>query len=289
MPAYRFCRPDDIPLLVAAVNECYDVHYPDRPPLTLDKFREEMKEIDLWPSNCMVAMAGDDPIAVLIGTKRTDEAFLLRLGVRSDYQRQGHGLHLLTSLSQKLSVLGPPRLIAEVPHDEPGVLELAAAAGYEAEVTFTDYLRPANAPAIDEVPAELVLPATVDDLIDAELLTGLDSRPGGGVAWERTAPVLQARAGVLQGWAIGTPMGLDAYLLAHLDGDDARVVGFGARDQAWSEALPGLLLRSLISTTKGSVRLSRLVDGELPADLLRELGFEAVGRFTRYGREATPA
>ena len=29
--------------------------------------------------------------------------------------RQGHGRHLLTSLSSKLAILGPPRMVAEVP------------------------------------------------------------------------------------------------------------------------------------------------------------------------------
>ena len=79
MPSYRFCRPDDIPLLVRAVEECFRPHFAAggaragaAPPgfahaMTLERFRREMKEVDLWPSSCLVALAGDDPLAVLTG------------------------------------------------------------------------------------------------------------------------------------------------------------------------------------------------------------------------------
>src|SRR6185436_14059565 len=115
MVAYRFCRPDDIPMLVAAVNRCYDVHFPAATPLTVDGFRREMREERLWPSNCIVATAGDDPVAVVLGTKAPEEVHVRRIGVAPGHQRRGHGQHLLESLGSKLAVLGPPRLVAEVP------------------------------------------------------------------------------------------------------------------------------------------------------------------------------
>ena len=55
MPSYRFCRPDDIPYLVRAVNECWDVHFPEAPRMTVDRYREEMRTLDVWPSNSLVA------------------------------------------------------------------------------------------------------------------------------------------------------------------------------------------------------------------------------------------
>ena len=137
MSSYRFCRPDDIEYLVRAVHECWDVHFPDAEPMTVERFRDEMKFLDVWPSNCLVASTDGGPVAVLIGTKRTFEVAVLRLGVHPGHQRQGHGLHLLTSLSQKLAVLGPERLVAEVPRSRPGAVELFAAAGYVREATFT--------------------------------------------------------------------------------------------------------------------------------------------------------
>ncbi len=141
MPSYRFCRPDDIPFLVRAVNECFDVHFPDRPPLTVDGFRREMKHLDLWPSSSLIAAEGDRPIAVLTGTKREDETLVARIGVRPGAERDGHGGHLITSLSQKLAVLGPPRLAVEVPASLPGARAFFRALGWEDDGTYLDLER----------------------------------------------------------------------------------------------------------------------------------------------------
>ena len=55
MPAYRFCRTDDIQLLVTTLNACYVVHFPDQMPLSVADFKREMRELDIWASSCMVA------------------------------------------------------------------------------------------------------------------------------------------------------------------------------------------------------------------------------------------
>ena len=55
MPAYRFCRTDDIPLLVNALNACYVVHFPDQVALSVADFKREIRELDVWASSCMVA------------------------------------------------------------------------------------------------------------------------------------------------------------------------------------------------------------------------------------------
>ena len=99
MASYRFCRSDDIALLVEAHNACYRVHFPDLPRLTVEGFKQAIREIDLWTSSCMVALAGADPIAVLLATKREAEALVYRIGVHPDHPRQGHGRHLLSSLA----------------------------------------------------------------------------------------------------------------------------------------------------------------------------------------------
>ena len=133
MVAYRFCRPDDIPLLVSAVNHCYGAHFPAAPPLTVDGFRREMREAHLWPSNCMLATAGDEPVAVVLGTKTPEEVRVSRIGVAPGHQRRGHGRHLLESLGSKLAVLGPPRLVAEVPAELADAIAFFAALGWREE------------------------------------------------------------------------------------------------------------------------------------------------------------
>jgi hypothetical protein len=49
MPLYRFCRPEDIPMIVQALNACYDCISP-HPAMTVAQFREEMGLISCGPA-----------------------------------------------------------------------------------------------------------------------------------------------------------------------------------------------------------------------------------------------
>ena len=88
----------------------------------------------------MVAFSGSDPIGVLIGAKRPSGTLVHKIAVHPDHQRQGHGRHLLDSLSSKLAILGPPRIVAEVPETLAPACRLFSASGYVQEALLTDYV-----------------------------------------------------------------------------------------------------------------------------------------------------
>src|SRR4029079_13691454 len=115
MSGYRFCRTDDIGLLVDALNRCRAPYFPDEPPVTPAAFKRSISDLQVWCTSCMVAFARSAPLVVLIGAKRPSGTLIHKIAVHPDHLRQGHGRHLLTSLSSKLAILGPPRIIAEVP------------------------------------------------------------------------------------------------------------------------------------------------------------------------------
>lgn len=250
--------------------------------MTLERFRTEMKVLDLWPSNCLIASSDDGPIAVLIGTKRVDEVNVLRIGLRPDHCRQGHGAHLLTSLSQKLAVLGPGRLITEVPRALAGVGEFFAATAYRKEVAFTDFVRPV-AP-VEPVPEALVIPITIDELIDHQMLDIPDE-----VAWPRRRESLLNGKDDLEGFAIATPERIEAFLLHQAADATTDIVALGARSSERQQLFLSLLLRYLAGRTKQPLRLPRLADGEVSVTLLTGLGFEAGTVYDRYSATATPA
>lgn len=284
MASYRFCRPDDIPYLARALNECYDIHFPDEPPMTVARFREEMKTLSVWPSNAMVASTNAGPVAVMIGTKRTSEVLVQRIGVQPDHQRQEHGLHMLTSLSQKLAVLGPERLIVEVPQALPGLREFVTAASYHYEATYTDYLRPV-AP-VEPVPEEWIVSLGVEEMVEHQLLTGEKT-----VAWERTLETLLNRKEELQGLALASPERLEVGLVydpseAH---DSTEILAFSDVGDARREVFLGLLLRSLGRRTDRPLRLPKLSPEELPEEVLTTFNFVPGARFDRYSAVATPA
>ena len=284
MPSYRFCRPDDIPFLVRAVNECYAVHFPGMAPMTVEGFRREMKELDLWASSCLVAAADERPVAVLTGTKREDETLVSRIGVRPGELRRGHGGHLVTSLSQKLAVLGPPRLVAEVPAELPGAVAFFERLGWRREASFRDWLRPAAAGAAEAVPAGLVAPATVDQLAAAG---ALEAPPG--AAWLRTRKTLVNRKDGLRAAAVASPDRIEAWVVVDPEAADgaAEVVGFGAASEDRRELLLGALLRHLIAEVPARpVRLARQAPDELPEPLLASLGFAPDREYHRFAAEA---
>ena len=140
MSAYRFCRTDDIGLLVDALNRCWAPHFPGEPPMTPAAFKRSIRDLQVWCSSCMVAFSGSDPIGVLIGAKRPSGTLIHKIAVHPDHRRQGHGRHLLTSLSSKLAILGPPRMVAEVPESFAPACELFGASGYVQEAILTDYV-----------------------------------------------------------------------------------------------------------------------------------------------------
>src|ERR671925_181792 len=140
MSAYRFCRTDDIELLVAALNRCWSPPFSDDPPVTPAAFKRSIRDLQVWCSSCMVAFSGPDPIGVLIGAKRPSATLVHKIAIHPDHRRQGHGRHLLTSLSSKLAILGPPRIVAEVPETLDAARGLFTASGYVQEALLTDYV-----------------------------------------------------------------------------------------------------------------------------------------------------
>lgn len=293
--AYRFCRPDDIPLLVRAVNDCYQIHAPGAPEMTVDGFRRAMRDVDLWPSNCMVAMddSGTRPLAVLLGTKRPAEVSVLAVGVHPGHLRKGHGQHLVTSLSQKLAVLGPERLVADVPADDPAALALFAALGWQREHELVDRLRREPTGSGQPIPEDLVIPVTVAELESAGALLVSPRAP-----LERSVETIRSRAEGTIGAAVVTPDRVEAFVVAEpvrtADGSlrpagqplEVLAAGCVARERA--SFLLGLLFRWLSHSAERPLRLAKTAPGEFDPEVLASAGFEAGRRWVRFAGKARP-
>src|SRR4029079_3862302 len=142
--AYRFCRSDDMALLVAAFEACRGPEDAAAPPLDLAGFKVLVRELDLWCSSCMVAFEGREPVGVLLGAKRAAATLVYGLRVTPEHRRKGHAPHLLPSLGQKLAILGPSLMVAEVPADRPAAKGVFAACGYRVGGDLRDWRRPAG-------------------------------------------------------------------------------------------------------------------------------------------------
>jgi GNAT superfamily N-acetyltransferase len=280
MVAYRFCRSEDIALLTHAAATCYDVH--GHPSDAADErgFRAAMHEIDLWPSSCMVALEGDAPIAVCLSAKRTTASLIHRVGVRPDRQRQGHGSHLLQSLSSKLAVLGPPRMETELPAGGDAARRFFEANGYRPEASLFDLTLPAP-PPIDR--PDIVATVGWEDLQESELIDQAGHR-----CWDRSPATLHKRRAHLAALAI--PMGdrFGAYLLYRegKDGDERRIVEVGCAAGAGAGELIHLLLRAYGAEAGSVLELPKVSTAAAIYPILEAVGFRKAREHVVYATQA---
>ncbi len=280
MSAYRFCRTDDIALLVDAWNRCGLPHFPSEPPLTVSGFKQEIRELDLWCSSCMVAFDAKEPVAVMIGCKRPPHTLVHRIAVHPDHLRKGHGRHLLTSLSAKLAILGPPHLVAELASDNASARALFDACGWREERRYVDLV--SDSPMASPAPPGLVVSVTVDDLMDIGLPEASAPR-----SWNRTRGTLVNRKERLLGLAIAGGERLDASVLyTPEDNGSKEIWSLSAAPGASGEAALGMLLRELAHCGGGRLVIPRIEEDEVSLDVLCRLGFTRRGETIGVAAEA---
>jgi GNAT superfamily N-acetyltransferase len=270
--SYRFCRTDDVSLLVDALNRCWSPYFPDEPAMTPATFKRSIRDLQVWCSSCMVAFAGADPIAVLIGAKRSSATLIHKIAVHPDHRRQGHGRHLLTSLSSKLAILGPPRLVVELPEIFDAAGALFRACGYVEEARLTDYVLEVDETPVQ--PAGVVIPFTIDDLAANDLLG--DRHPP--TCWERSVETLAARKDEIGGIAVASDESIEAVVLYLNDGEILSMRSFvedgGARLRQ--------LLSQLRAQGMSTLRLPKVHPAEHSQELLERLGFRPAGGHLLY-------
>jgi hypothetical protein len=273
--------------------------------MTPERFKRSIRNLQVWCSSCMVAFSGGDPIGVLIGAKRASGTLIHRIAVHPEHVRQGHARHLLDSLGSKLAILGPPRIVAEVPEALGPAGSLFTACGYAQEAVLTDYeliggpstreASPRSLPSTrdesprslpstrDESPRSLraghaggfVIPITVDDLAANGLLE--DARPQ--ICWERSVETLTARKEEIAGLAVASDERIEAYLLYMANGE---IVALRSLIDDGEAGLAQLLSR----LGPGTCRLPKVHPDEISKNSLETLGFHPTAAFRVYSTKA---
>jgi ribosomal protein S18 acetylase RimI-like enzyme len=296
MTAYRFCRSDDMGLLVEAYERCRGPEDEGEPTLDRAGFKGLVRDLDLWCSSCMVAFEGREPVGVLLGAKRPEATLVYALRVHPAHRRRGHGRHLLISLSQKLAILGPPRLVAEVPAERQAACAIFSACGFKPEGRLVDWRRNAARPSIAASGArEALASVSFADLASADLFLNVFNTAGvpGLRCWQRDLPALAKHGERLSGLAFHSPDRIEAWALW----DAATAPG-----EVWSlfalGSAPGDLGRlglSVVMDELGRLAgdaplvLARAAPPELDAGMLEELGFVRGGEHLLFTSRAQAA
>ncbi len=300
MAAYRFCRTDDIALLADALNRCWSPYFPDEAPMTAAAFKRSIRDLQVWCSSCMVAFSGSDPIGVLIGAKRPSGTLVHRIAVHPDHRRLGHAHHLLASLGSKLAILGPPRIVAEVPETLAAACGLFSASGYVQEAFLTDYVsHVSQAEGHDARDAFFVIPVTVDDLAANGLLGEGDPK----VCWRRSVETLNARKDDIAGLAVASDERIEAYLLyarrgasvpdveskeaesQEVESQEVEIMSLRSFIEDRGARLKQLLCR-LRARGMRSFRFPKVHAAEISRDPLETLGFRPAGGHLLYAARA---
>ena len=247
-------------------------------------FKRSIRDLQVWCSSCMVALADADPIGVLIGAKRASGTLIHKIAVHPDHLRRGHGRHLLTSLSSKLAILGPPRIVAEIPEPNDAARALFKASGYVEEAVLTDYVLAGDADSVrdERSPGEnanrMVIPVTIDDLLANGLL---DASPK--VCWERSVETLVARKTEIEGVAVASDERIEAYILyIEATGELLGVQGLVEK----SECHLTRLISRVRSRGLNALRFPKVHPSEVPSEVLRTLGFCRSGDHHLYAANA---
>jgi GNAT superfamily N-acetyltransferase len=288
MSGYRFCRTDDIGLLVEALNRCWAPYFPDEPAMTPAAFKRSIRDLQVWCSSCMVAFSGADPVGVLIGAKRASGTLVHRIAVHPDHRRQGHGRHLLDSLGSKLAILGPPRICAEVPETWAAACDLFGASGYALEARLTDYELDGDDDG-REAAGRFVIPVSVEDLEANGLLGNAET----AACWSRSIETLSARQAEISGVAIASDEQIEACILYVLSGQGSeagRVAEIATLRCLIDDdgARLKLLLGHLRAGGVREFRFPKVHASEVSTDLLETLGFRAIGGHRLYVATARP-
>jgi GNAT superfamily N-acetyltransferase len=285
MASYRFCRPDDIPLLVEAVNGCYCPHFGaesvEHHPWDLVRFKQEITEFDLWPGACALASHGRIPIAVVLAARREGVAHVLKIATHPDHTRQGHASHLLDSLRKKITILAPgTRIEAVIAQSNKASCKFFGSIGYHDEAWCRDYRL--MTPPQGREGVDLVLPVTVGDLDAHDVL-----RDAGSCSWERTQETVRKSSRNLHGLAIPSVDGYMAYLLFRKYVSRCDIVALGSGQMEKRRGLLQILLRALAAQHSGDISISKIASQEIPYEELESLGFAQSESYTRYSVHAT--
>ena len=253
--------------------------------MTPAAFKRSIRDRQVWCSSCMVAFSGAEPIGVLIGAKRPSGTLIHTIAVHPDHRRQGHGRHLLTSLSSKLAILGPPRMVAEVSENLAPTHALFVACGYVQEALLTDYVLDRDAGVGENAPGMFLFPVTIDDLVANGLLGEEHPR----VCWERSVETLTARKDEIAGLAIASDERIEAYVL-YLGGeaDRTEIVSLRSFVEDGGARLTQLFSQ-LRAQRPGAFRFPKVHPAEISLELLESLGFRPAGAHLLYGAAARSA
>ena len=273
MPSYRFCRPDDLELIVRAINQCCRIHETDAPEMTEELLKAHMTLFAVRPGNCMVALERQQPVAAVISTRREAGAWIQTLGCQPAFQRRGVASQLVEALVRKIAIQRTEDITVDVPEDNDAALQFFQAVGFEERGRFVTLAGKPDNPGnlTGEV---LQAPA-------AELLNAYEAFHDFPACWERSADSLAGYGELIQGYAYREDGAIRGYLLHQ----GAMILDLACAPDADAAQVSAALLIPLHTAGASRVTFPKLNAADPLLDVLQQQGLKPARSYRLMGQK----
>lgn len=273
MPSYRFCRPDDLALIVRAINACYRVHYPDEPVMTEERFKTHMTLFDVRPGNCMVALERQQPVGVVVSTKRDYGAWLQAVGCQPGFQRRGIASQLVEALLRKIAIQRAPVVTVDVPTDNTPARQFFEALAFTIRGRYVSYQGP--------LPEASDSTGSVEPVPAPDVLAYYAPFHTTTACWERQVASLAGYGALPQGYAYSAQGTVQGYLIHW----DTTILDLAVAPQADVEHVSTALLCRMRDAGLAHATLAKVPEGEPIGPALQRLGFTPAQDYLLMGQE----
>ena len=273
MPSYRFCRPDDLALIVRAINQCCRIHEADTPEMTEERLKAHMTLFAVRPGNCMVALERQQPVAAVISTRREASAWIQTLGCQPAFQRRGVASQLVEALVRKIAIQRTEDITADVPEDNDAALNFFQSVGFEERGRFVTLAGKPDSPG--DLTGEVV------QALPTELLNAYEAFHAFPACWERSADSLAGYGELIQGCAYREDGALRGYLLHQ----GATILDLACAPDADAAQVSTVLLTRLRAAVTSPVTLPKVNAADPLFDILQQQGLKPVRSYRLMGQK----
>lgn len=273
MPSYRFCRPDDLALIVRAINQCCRIHETEAPEMTEERLKAHMTLFAVRPGNCMVALERQQPVAAIISTRREAGAWIQTLGCQPEFQRRGIASQLVEALVRKIAIQRTEDITVDVPEDNDAALHFFQAVGFEERGRFVTLQ---GEPKVASDPSGEVVRAPA-----AELLESYEAFHTVPACWERSADSLAGYGELIQGHVYREDGAMWGYLLHQ----GATILDLACAPDADAAQVSAVLLGRLHAAGGSPVTLPKMNTADPLLDILRQQGLKPARSYRLMGQK----
>ena len=273
MPSYRFCRPDDLALIVRAINQCCRIHEIGMPEMTEERLKAHMTLFAVRPGNCMVALERQQPVAAIISTRREAGAWIQTLGCQPEFQRRGIASQLVEALVRKIAIQRTEDITVDVPEDNAAALNFFRSVGFEERgrlVTLEGEPEGVSDPSgeVVQVPA-------------AELLDSYEAFHAVPACWERSADSLAGYGELVQGYAYRENGAMQGYLL----NQGSTILDLACAPETDAARVCAVLLGRLSAAGVSRATFPKLNAADPLLDILQQRGLKPVRSYRLMGQK----